>query len=200
MATVKKAKAIKKDIAASYNSFKKFHGEEYTGMKIGRGHKWLYDKNEWKETKVTPDKWEFTYSTVKRRKGKAPEGSGVPVGTKYHWYILSHQFAEKLDANTYTIVMTGLKFKLAHKRADHDKWNITEKGKCKRLIRILKEFVAELEQHPDEPLIVVEPEVAATVKKTSPKNKSEKKTAATPKPASSRLRSETVRRRKSTVA
>jgi hypothetical protein len=29
----------------------------------------------------------------------APEGSGVPVGTEYHWYVLAHQNVRKLNAN-----------------------------------------------------------------------------------------------------
>src|SRR5690242_20808613 len=27
----------------------------YSGMKVGRSHKWYYDKGEWKEKKITPD-------------------------------------------------------------------------------------------------------------------------------------------------
>ena len=73
---------LKKDIAATYNQFKVFEGRQYTGMKIGRAHKWKYDAGVWKETKVTPDKWEIEYAVNKRRAGKAPEGSGVPVGTE----------------------------------------------------------------------------------------------------------------------
>src|SRR5262245_24977674 len=65
--------------AIPYDAFKKFGGKLYTGMKIGRSHKWYYDAGEWKETKVTPDQWQFTYSVTKRRAGRAPEGSGVPV-------------------------------------------------------------------------------------------------------------------------
>lgn len=57
-------------------------------MKVGRTHKWNYDKGEWKEKKVTPGKWQFNYNVTKRSAGTAPEGSGVPVGTGYHWYIL----------------------------------------------------------------------------------------------------------------
>jgi hypothetical protein len=98
-------------------------------MKIGHSHKWHYDKGLWRERKITPDKWEITYSVIKRRAGKAPEGSGVPVGTGYHWFILSHQFVHKLNANDYTTAMIGLKLKLAHKRADKDKWNISESAK-----------------------------------------------------------------------
>ena len=49
----------------------------------------VHDEGVWKERKVEPDKWEFTYAVGKRRAGRAPEGSGVPVGTEYHWYILA---------------------------------------------------------------------------------------------------------------
>jgi hypothetical protein len=94
-----------------------FDGKQYTGMQVGRGHYWNYDKGQWKETKITPDLWEISYAVTKRRKGKAPKGSGVPVGTGYHWYILAHQNVFKLNANDYTTAMTGLKYKLAHKRA-----------------------------------------------------------------------------------
>lgn len=166
-------KTAKKNLTASYNTFKTFHGQQYTGMAIGRGHKWNYDKGEWKETKVTPDKWEFTFSTVKRRKGKAPEGSGVPVGTEYHWYILSHQLARKLDANSYTIDMSGLKYKLAHKRADHEKWSITERGQKKRLIRVLQELIAQIERELEKP----SEKKSSASKKTTAK-KPAKKTAA----------------------
>lgn len=81
-------------------------------MKIGRSHKWYYDKGEWKEKKISPDDWEFTYAVTKRRAGKAPEGSGAPVGTEYHWYILAHQHVSKLNANDYATNMTGFKYKL----------------------------------------------------------------------------------------
>ena len=39
----------KKNVAASYNKYKKFNGEQYTGMAVGRSHKWYYDKGEWKD-------------------------------------------------------------------------------------------------------------------------------------------------------
>src|ERR1043165_1979489 len=97
-----KKKAPKKDISASYNQYKDFEGQQYTGMRVGRSHKWYYDKGEWKETKITPDLWEISYAVTKRRKGKAPKGSGVPVGTGYHWYIIAHQKVIKLNANDYT--------------------------------------------------------------------------------------------------
>src|SRR6187549_1787392 len=107
-ATSRTKKVVGKDLSKSYNEFKEFEGQQYTGMKVGRSHKWYYDKGEWKERKITPDRWEITYSVTKRRAGKAPEGSGVPVGTEYHWYILAHQNVRKLNANDYTTELSGL--------------------------------------------------------------------------------------------
>lgn len=141
---------VKKEVARTYNEFKEFEGKKYTGMKIGRSHKWYYDKGEWKERKITPDKWEVNYAVTKRRAGKAPEGSGVPVGTEYHWYILAHQNVRKLDANSYTTSLSGLKYKLAHKRADKDKWSAADKGQKKRLIRLFKEMIKNLEESLEE--------------------------------------------------
>jgi hypothetical protein len=134
------------DVAASYNEFKEFEGRKYTGMKVGRGHKWLYDQGEWKETKAAPDRWEIHYSVTKRRVGKAPEGSGVPVGTGYHWYILAHQNVTKLNANEYSTSMTGMKFKLAHKRADKGTWSASTQAQRRQLIKILQQVVADLER------------------------------------------------------
>ncbi len=135
---------------AAYNAFKEFEGKRYTGMKVGRGHKWIYDAGEWTERKITPDKWEIRYTTPKRRKGKAPEGSGVPVGTAYHWYILAHQTVQKLDANSYTTDLVGVKYKLAHKRADKATWSASDQAQRKRLIHILQEMISDLQkEHPD---------------------------------------------------
>src|ERR1044072_811962 len=139
--SLEKKKNSVKDISKSYNQFKEFEGKKYTGMKIGRTHKWFYDKGEWKEKKLTPDKWQFTYSVTKRRAGNAPEGSGVPVGTEYHWYILANQNVKKLDENNYTTSMIGLKYKLAHKRAEKNNWSSSDKAQRKRLIEILEELI-----------------------------------------------------------
>jgi hypothetical protein len=135
-----------KDLAATYNHYKKFEGRQYTGTTIGRAMKWYYDKGEWKDRKISPDKWEINYAVTKRRAGHAPEGSGAPVGTEYHWYILAHQIVRKLNANDYTTSMTGVKYKLAHKRADQEKWNASDAVQRKRLVAILKESAAELEK------------------------------------------------------
>ena len=115
-------------------------------MKIGRGHKWHYDQGVWNEKKITPDEWEVNYSVTKRRAGKAPEGSGVPVGTQYHWYIIAHQIVSKLNANDYSTSMTGVKFKLAHKRADKETWSASTRAQRKKAVQILRQVADELEQ------------------------------------------------------
>ena len=142
----RKENEIRKHISNSYNEYKDFEGKKYTGMRVGGTHQWYYDKGEWKEKKITPDKWEFTYATNKRRAWQAPEGSGVPVGTEYHWYLLAHQNVRKLDANSYTTSMEGLKYKLAHKRAEIGKWSSTDYAQKERLIQILEELIDQLKK------------------------------------------------------
>src|SRR5262245_57037329 len=135
------------DPAVSYNEFKEYEGQRYTGMKIGRSHKWRYDQGEWKETKITPDLWQIGYAVTKRRAGRAPEGSGVPVGTEYHWYVLAHQNVAKQSANDYTTSLTGLKFKIAHKRAGSEKWSATPRTQRKRMIKFLEDVIGDLKGH-----------------------------------------------------
>jgi len=142
-------KEAKSDLAVSYDEFKEHEGQRYTGMKIGRSHKWYYDKGEWKEKKITPDLWQIGYAVTKRRAGRAPEGSGVPVGTEYHWYILAHQNTAKQTANDYTTTLTGLKFKIAHKRAGSAKWSATPRTQRKRMIMFLRGVLADLEKQTD---------------------------------------------------
>ena len=145
MAARKPKKSDESNPAVSYNELKIYEGRRYTGMKVGRSHKWYYDKGEWKETKITPDLWEISYAVTKRRAGKAPEGSGVPVGTEYHWYILAHQNVTKLNANEYTTSLTGMKFKLAHRRADKGTWSASVQAQRRHLIKILKQVSQDLE-------------------------------------------------------
>ena len=59
----RKENEIRKHISNSYNEYKDFEGKKYTGMRVGETHQWYYDKGEWKEKKIAPDKWEFTYAT-----------------------------------------------------------------------------------------------------------------------------------------
>ena len=143
-----KKQTIQEDVAKTYNEFKVFEGKKYTGMKVGGRHKWHYEKGEWNEKKVTPDRWEFSYAVPKRRAGHAPPGSGVPVGTEYHWYILAHQNVRKLDENTYSTAMTGLKYKLAHKRAGKETWSASEQAQRRLLVKILHEMIDDLSSGP----------------------------------------------------
>ena len=114
-------KEAKKDLSKTYNEYKDFEGQQYTGMKVGRSHKWYYDKGEWRDRKITPDIWEISYAVTKRRAGYAPKGSGAAVGTAYHWYIVAHQNVKKLNADDYSTFLSGFKFKVAHKRAKKEK-------------------------------------------------------------------------------
>ncbi|KAJ3040041.1 hypothetical protein HDV00_011490 [Rhizophlyctis rosea] len=108
--------------ASSYDDRKTYDGKQYTGMK------------------VAPDRWRIDYNVLKRRKGHAPEGSGAPVGTEYHWFIVAHQLVRKTDANTYTTHMEGWKYKLAHKRAEADEFNLkTEEARRNREVAILED-------------------------------------------------------------
>ena len=136
----------REDVAATYDEFKEFEGRKYTGMKIGRGHKWHYDQGTWTETKITPEEWKVEYNVTKRRAGKAPEGSGVPVGTGYHWYILAHQNVTKLNANDYSTSLTGMKFKLAHLRADKGTWSASTQAQRKHMVKILQGVIEDLEK------------------------------------------------------
>src|ERR1043165_1948499 len=145
-----KKQILEEDAAKTYNAFKVFEGKKYTGMKVGGRHKWYYDKGEWNEKKVAPDRWEFSYAVPKRRAGHAPPGSGVPIGTEYHWYILGHQNVRKVDENTYTTSMSGLKYKLAHKRAGKETWSASESAQRRQLIKILQEMIDNLRAEPQE--------------------------------------------------
>jgi hypothetical protein len=159
----------KSDLAVSYNEFKEYEGQRYTGMKIGRSHRWHYDRGVWKETKITPDLWQIGYAVTKRRAGRAPEGSGVPVGTEYHGYVLAHQNVAKQTANDYTTSLTGLKFKIAHKRAGSEKWSATPRTQRKRMIMFLERVIADLKRASDMAgdVIPARRETAPTERRTS---------------------------------
>ncbi len=150
MAPVIKKAGTKKSKArpVDYDDVKFYQGKQYTGMQVGRSHKWYYDKGDWRETKITPDLWEISYEVIKRRAGHAPQGSGVPVGTEYQWYIVAYQNVDKLDKDDYTTSLKGLKFKLAHKRASKDKWSLSAAAQRKKLILFFKEMIRNLQRKP----------------------------------------------------
>ena len=61
-ARMPRKKSASTQVSAAYDAFKEFEGRQYTGMKIGRSHKWYYDQGEWREKKITPDEWEISYA------------------------------------------------------------------------------------------------------------------------------------------
>jgi hypothetical protein len=85
-------------------------------MFIGSSHDWLYPNGKWHEIKLAPEKWKFTFESVKKRSYTSPDNSGAAKGTTYHWYILADQKATKLDNDSYQTIMEGYKFKIGHKR------------------------------------------------------------------------------------
>ncbi|KAJ8097644.1 hypothetical protein POJ06DRAFT_36334 [Lipomyces tetrasporus] len=139
----------KHHFAGGYDEIKTFKGQYYAGMAIGGSHTWNYDQGLWNETKIEPDLWKIDYQTTKRRARNAPQGSGAPVGTEYHWLIVGHQHVRKEDANTYSTHLTGSKYKLAHKSATSEKWSIgTVMGQRQREIELLEDAKRRVEGLP----------------------------------------------------
>src|SRR6266704_4658425 len=138
-------------MAMAYDDVKEFEGETYAGMAVGGEHTWLYPNGLWRETKVAPDRWDFDFSSIKERERSAPPGSGVPVGTQYHWYILADQRVRKIDADSYTTFMSGVKYKIAHKRPHWRKWSSEypeQPSETEKLIDILEGTLARLRSEP----------------------------------------------------
>ncbi len=136
----------------AFDDLKEFDGKVYSGMPVGGEHRWEYPGGIWQEQKVAPDRWIFTFSSLKRRAREAPEGSGVPVGTGYHWFILAHQKVRKLDKDTYETSMEGVKYKVAHRRPHWRGWSTEypdHEPEREVLIRILEEYLAELKSGTD---------------------------------------------------
>jgi hypothetical protein len=71
--------------------------------------------------------------------------------------------------------MNGVKYKLAHKRSDKNAWNITDKTQRNHLIKILKQYIKELEQEPVEDFILSESGISKKkeIKTTKEKEKKE---------------------------
>ncbi len=132
----------------SFDDLKEHDGEVYTGMRVGRGHRWRYPDGRWRERKVSPDEWAFDFASRKVREDPAPPGSGAPIRTRYHWYILAHQRVRKVDENTYETRMEGRKFKVAHKRPHWRRWSTgypDGPSEDERVRWILSQMLARLE-------------------------------------------------------
>jgi hypothetical protein len=133
-----------------YNTLKTYKNKIYTGMKIGNSHSWNYNNGKWFETKITPEKWNFTFNSVKTRHNLAPTNSGASIGTKYHWYIIADQIATKIDPNSYETEMKGIKLKVGHKRPYWRtfSYNYPEQICYKeRIIEILERCIKELKSN-----------------------------------------------------
>lgn len=133
----------------SFNDLKTFEGKPYSGMSIGSSHLWDYPNGTWEETKLAPDKWQFVFKSIKSRKVAAPENSGVPLNTGYHWFIMADQRVMKTTKDVYQTIMEGAKFKMGHRRPYWKNWSYAYPGQLsyrQRLIQILKETLLKLEQ------------------------------------------------------
>ena len=136
----------------AYDDVKEHEGRTYAGMPVGGEHIWDYPDGRWHERKVDPERWDFTFRSTKRRTRPAPEGSGAPVGTEYHWYMLAHQRVRKLDADTYATFMEGVKHKVAHKRPHWHRWSSEYPGRPserERVLGILDAAAAQLRAQPE---------------------------------------------------
>ncbi len=136
----------------AFDDLKEFDGETYSGMAVGGRHLWRYTDAVWREEKVAPGRWDFTLTSVKRRDTPAPPGSGAPPLTEYHWYLLAHQWARKIDTDSYRTFMSGFKYKLAHKRPHWRAWSDEypgNPGSRDEVIGILEDTLDRLRSEPE---------------------------------------------------
>ena len=133
----------------SFDDLKSFNGMKYSGMSVGGAHHWNYPDGVWEETKVAPDRWKFKFTSHKRRQVPAPVGSGVPLKTQYHWYILGNQRVVKIDKDSYETVMEGMKYKIGHRRPYWKNFSYVYPGQItyrQKLIQIFREMLKQLEE------------------------------------------------------
>lgn len=132
----------------SFDDLKSFNGMKYSGMSVGAAHHWNYPNGTWEETKIAPNIWKIEFSSIKCRKVPAPEGSGVPLRTMYHWGLVCDQKVLKVSANEYETFMTGLKYKIGHKRPYWKDFSYRYTGQQtyrQRLISIFRNILVRLE-------------------------------------------------------
>ncbi|TFG05737.1 MAG: hypothetical protein EU536_00755 [Promethearchaeota archaeon] len=130
----------------SYNALKDYDGQKYTGMNIGGRHIWNYTNAIWDETKVSPDKWDIKLTSLKTRSHRAPPRTGALERTQYHWYIVADQKVVKLDENSYSTTMTGVKFKIGYKKPTWNQWSYRYQHETyeDKIIKILEETIERL--------------------------------------------------------
>lgn len=136
----------------AYEDVKEHGGKSYRGMKVGGSHLWTYPDGKWTERKLTPQRWDVAFTSLKRRRRRAPEGSGAEVGSGYHWLIVAHQWAGKMDANTYATHLEGSKHLLSFRKPGWRGWTTQQKGHTSarlRTIAILEELIEELRDASD---------------------------------------------------
>ncbi|MBD3211585.1 MAG: hypothetical protein GF311_03175 [Candidatus Lokiarchaeota archaeon] len=131
----------------NFNSLK-IHGNKiYTGMRVGGKHYWKYNGGRWYEVKKAPDEWKITFNCIKKRYNEAPNNSGAARGTKYHWYIIADQIAEKLDANSYLTTMRGFKYKIGHQRPHWRNFSYDypeQQSYTQKVIEVLERTISQL--------------------------------------------------------
>ena len=133
----------------SYDRLKRHDDGIYTGMRIGGSHRWNYEHGTWQEVKTAPDRWKMRFDCVKHRFKPAPPNSGARVKTKYHWYIIADQVATKLNANSYMTKMSGVKFKIGHKRPNWRRFSYQypeQSSYRERVIQILETALKKLKE------------------------------------------------------
>ena len=137
----------------AYGDEKQHKGASYRGMPVGGVHRWTYPDGQWTERKVTPQRWEVAFTSRKQRRARAPEDSGAEVGSGYHWLIVAHQWAGKLDANTYATHLEGTKHLVSFRKPGWQGWTTQQRGHTSarlRTIMALEELIAELRDARDE--------------------------------------------------
>ena len=61
---------------------------------------------------------------------------------------MAHQEVLKLNEDDYSTVLSGLKYKIAHKKAAKGNRSASSAAQRKTLIKFIKEMVAQLEKEP----------------------------------------------------
>lgn len=131
----------------NYDKIKSFNGQTYSGMSVGASHHWNYQVGNWDEIKISPNEWRFSFQTDKKRTHNAPDNTGAEIGAEYHWYILADQKVKKIDANTYSTYMEGLKYKVGYRRPAWHRWSYEYPDQISYkhvVIAILERYLAEI--------------------------------------------------------